>query len=758
MTNVTISRNTANYGGGICGGNFSPIMTNVTISENTANYGGGIYGTCQLNNVIINRNKANIDGGGIHARYIKSTNVLICENIANNNGGGIYGREYYFYLINVTISRNRANNSSGGIHFTNPRANYVLNSIIFQNSANNAPDIHIDDHSNVYLSYSLIGDTSHASGKGVILLAGNIINANPMFVNSYNGNYRLSPSSPAVNAGNNAFYDPDSILNLSTITTDLDNNPRINCIVDMGAYEDTINFIMPNRVQPYHRICYGDSTSVLLDLQGEAPWEVIYTSDNGQTFDTVKNIMILPYYLQVSPADTTVYMLVKIQDARCNIKVTDSFTVYVIPPPSLFNVLVSDTLCSGEQTKAIVFTGTATDFEWKATGLTGIPTNVHTGDFGIYTLENKTQTPLTGIINVVPKYTTDTISCTGDMQQFSITVLPEPILTNTLVNDSLCSGALTKAIVFTGTATDFEWKTTGTTGIPTGIQTGNFSSYKVENKTATTLQSLVTVSPQYRMGSTMCLGEPKSFNVLVYPQTQLQSLTKNRLIYCEEQDLLNLEAEASGADLTYQWYYNNAALTGETNIRYTEPVVNTAHSGTYFIEINGKCGTVKSDDMLISVGSDTMLVEKWHDVILVDNFNNTYYGYQWYRDGIKIPNATEQFYQEIGGLKGCYMVELSLQNGKKEFSCEHCVDKTTKSIAVYPNPVRQGEVLQIVCDSEDNEQQIITLYAINGEKILCKQMHKNLSEIETTNLQAGVYILRIQTAKGKMINRKIIIY
>jgi hypothetical protein len=276
----------------------------------------------------------------------------------------------------------------------------------------------------------------------------------------------------------------------------------------------------------------------------------------------------------------------------------------------------------------------------------------------------------------------------------------------------------------------------------------------VENKTATTLQSLVTVTPQYRMGSTMCLGAAKNFNVLVYSQTQLQSLTKNKQIYCEEKDILDLEAEASGGGLTYQWYHNNTALVGETNSRYTEPAINTAHSGTYFVEVSGKCGNVKSEDIVVSVSSDKMLVEKWHDVILVDNSNNTYYGYQWYKNGQQIPSATQQFSQEIGGLKGCYMVELSLQNGKKEFSCERCVDKTTKSITVYPNPVRQGETVTITA-SENIVQ--ISLAAMDGHTIISKTCNDRICEMQI-NLSAGVYILQIQTAKGKIINSRIILY
>jgi len=52
----------------------------------------------------------------------------------------------------------------------------------------------------------------------------------PLFIDAISGDVRLMPTSPAINAGDNA---------LSTgIATDLDGNPRIRYgIVDMGAYE-----------------------------------------------------------------------------------------------------------------------------------------------------------------------------------------------------------------------------------------------------------------------------------------------------------------------------------------------------------------------------------------------------------------------------------------------------------------------------------------------------------------------------------------
>jgi len=55
------------------------------------------------------------------------------------------------------------------------------------------------------------------------------IEADPLFTDHVNGNLRLRPNSPCINAGNNAYVNT---------AADLDVNPRISGgIVDMGAYE-----------------------------------------------------------------------------------------------------------------------------------------------------------------------------------------------------------------------------------------------------------------------------------------------------------------------------------------------------------------------------------------------------------------------------------------------------------------------------------------------------------------------------------------
>ncbi len=164
--------------------------------------------------------------------YATLTNVII----SNNNGvsgGGIYNDDAYLVLTNTTVCYN-----SGGIGSGLFNINFA--SAIFRNC------IVWDTSSNSIDTLMSITGYWNSLVKGVSALG--VLDMDPLFADAANGNYRLTHSSPAVNTGNNAFYNSGNTPDLSHITTDLDGNPRIfNRTVDLGAYEfQSISDIIPD--------------------------------------------------------------------------------------------------------------------------------------------------------------------------------------------------------------------------------------------------------------------------------------------------------------------------------------------------------------------------------------------------------------------------------------------------------------------------------------------------------------------------------
>jgi hypothetical protein len=241
LTNVTISGNESSMGGGICnmgdGGTVS--LTNVIISENKADDGGGIWNCAHvvLSNVIISGNMAGFGGGMYNESFSSSspsfsptlTNVIISGNRASD-GGGIYNSNYSSpVLTNVSISRNTAKFEGNGMYnerYSHPK---VRNSIILDNGEA-SKNIYNDDKSTPSYSYSLVEGVTE---EGVILDG-----IDPLFIDAANGDFRLQATSPCIDAGDKTLFNAGQMPDLSAITTDLADNPRIyGSNIDLGAYE-----------------------------------------------------------------------------------------------------------------------------------------------------------------------------------------------------------------------------------------------------------------------------------------------------------------------------------------------------------------------------------------------------------------------------------------------------------------------------------------------------------------------------------------
>lgn len=195
-------------GGGIRGGHFTAM--NCIIYNNQAdNVGGGIWGiNCTVSDCIISNNSAEWNGGGIFAGGDRDVidSCVFNANTSRYGGGLAYGM-----VQNCTFSRNQAL-YGGGMY-----QGFAHNCIIWNNTASSMGNNLYGTAATYTCSPDLIPGTD-----------GNITNA-PLFADKTNGDFRLQPESPCIDAGNNAYV---------SVTNDLAGNARIfNGTVDMGAYE-----------------------------------------------------------------------------------------------------------------------------------------------------------------------------------------------------------------------------------------------------------------------------------------------------------------------------------------------------------------------------------------------------------------------------------------------------------------------------------------------------------------------------------------
>ena len=242
ITNCTISGNSAgDDGGGIaCHNDSSPIIANCIVSNNNAlgayADGGGI--ACQYNssptisNCTIANNTTTWYGGGICCFDFSSpvmTNCIISNNKGTVFGGGIVCEsDASPTVVNCTISGNWVDGDGGGIASLGYSSPLVVNSILWGNAASGT-----GNEISLFQEWgpSTI-DITFSDIQGGWTDTGNI-DTNPLFVDSANGDYHLTGSSPCIDQGTN---DSVTYPNLPADDIDGDTRPQ-NTDYDIGADE-----------------------------------------------------------------------------------------------------------------------------------------------------------------------------------------------------------------------------------------------------------------------------------------------------------------------------------------------------------------------------------------------------------------------------------------------------------------------------------------------------------------------------------------
>lgn len=219
LTNVFISGNEANWGGGgiyTANGGSDPILTNVTLSGNTAAYGGGIaiqYGSPKLFNTRISDNTASSGGGGGMANMggsPKLTNVIISGNHAATTGGGMYSENGMYSesptLTNVSFSSNTSR--EGGGLFIWSGSPKLTNVRLSGNSASSGGGLFNNTDSSPTLTNVVISGNSATTGGGLFNNSGSSL----QLINGTLSGNSATTGGGMLNAGNTSAEIRNSIL------------------------------------------------------------------------------------------------------------------------------------------------------------------------------------------------------------------------------------------------------------------------------------------------------------------------------------------------------------------------------------------------------------------------------------------------------------------------------------------------------------------------------------------------------------------
>jgi PKD domain-containing protein len=232
------------YGGGIYS-NGNLTLSKSSIHSNSIgnySYGGGIFfngDVLTINNTTVSNNSAGGNGGGVFSSSSSSTVTINNSTISNNKGGGVFNNGT-FNLKNTIISGNTVEDCNG---------------TPFNSQGNN-----------------IIGSTTSCN---ITASSGDQFNVDPLLGTflSTQGYYPLLPSSPAIDAGDNAICpatDQRGVI-----------RPQ-GAACDIGAYEFTTPGAAANAV-----IVAGDSQRTPPNAAYPIPFSLIVLDSQGTPVDGV---------------------------------------------------------------------------------------------------------------------------------------------------------------------------------------------------------------------------------------------------------------------------------------------------------------------------------------------------------------------------------------------------------------------------------------------------------------------------------------
>ncbi|WP_396164027.1 PKD-like domain-containing protein, partial [Flavobacterium sp.] len=280
-------------------------------------------------------------------------------------------------------------------------------------------------------------------------------------------------------------------------------------------------------------ICSG--ANAIFTVLGSANTTVTY-SINGGSSQTILLNGAGQGTITVNAPPASVNLLVSQIQLGTDISNIALTRTIIVNPLGQVNPITSQTVCQGTGTGAVVFstsntTGTTT-YTWTndnpAIGLAAASTGAATG-IPSFVAQNATTAPISGLITVVPTYTSGGVSCIGTATTFTITVNPTPQITNKTA--AICSGATFTVSPVNGTASDilainttYSWTFVDNTNVTGESNQSNQTAISQQLFNTTTAAQTVTytVTP---IGSNGCTGNTFTVTVTVNPEPVVANQT-----------------------------------------------------------------------------------------------------------------------------------------------------------------------------------------------------------------------------------------
>lgn len=285
----------------------------------------------------------------------------------------------------------------------------------------------------------------------------------------------------------------------------------------------------------------------------------------------------------------------------------------------------------GSVTFIVSATGTTVSYQWKkdgvdisgATAASYAINSVTAGDAGSYTVV------VTGSCGTV----------TSNIAALSITA-GTTINTQPVGQTACLGGSVSFSVTASGSGTvTYQWKKNGV-----NIGGANASALTIDPVTATD-------AADYNVAVSSDCGTTESgiATLAITPSTTVTTQPVNQTVCVGSS--ASFTVTAAGSNLGYQWQKEGVNIPGATASTYSISSVTSADFGNYRAVVSGTCGTATSGTASLSTFSVSITTQPASQTVFAGasvTFTAAATGnslsYQWRKDGVNIPGATNSSY------------------------------------------------------------------------------------------------------------------
>lgn len=330
----------------------------------------------------------------------------------------------------------------------------------------------------------------------------------------------------------------------------------------------------------------GTTLATVTPTGGVAPYTAAFTPTSGQFVNNGTTDLIYYVYAILNP------------DLGANCRPLQEIVITVKPTPSV-NTVSNKVACSGATVSATNFASTpsGSTFSWTnnntATGLAASGT----GNIAAFTAAN-VATQQVSTLTITPTIN----GCVGTNNTFTITVNPNPTVSITPINQTICGGSTIIATNFTSTplGATFSWTNNNTATGVSASGTGNIAAISAANVSAQQA-STITVVPTL----SSCSSAGTAFTVTVKPNPSVILPSNQSICSGATVSAMNFSSLPSGA--TFNWTNNNTttglAASGTGNIAsFAASTVTTQQVSTISVTptLNGCVGASQTFTLTVN--------------------------------------------------------------------------------------------------------------------------------------------------------------